>query len=203
MQHALLTKFRVAAGDRPAVLAILAQTTAPGILERFYGRVGDDELLVTAYAASAAALTHHLHAPPPRERERLLTGYLAGDYHRQLLAHVETALDRGVALTGSAYLQLRYIEVPHRVHADYLLWRERTIFKHVRSQELIDSFHAYHTSLSTEPGVLFFSGFSCAPGDYLACFDNEAYKAIVREAGDRYIAGGAAGLHTKIYERLS
>lgn len=202
--HVLTTTIQCDPEHRPQVLAILAETAgSKSVTERLYTRVDScSEILLTSYASAAASLMDQLASADQQERERRLTPFLASDYRRQLLGLVEVASSRDKPLIDSDFLQLRYIEVPRRVHADYLAWREQTIFPHVRAQQAIESFYAYHTSLSTQPGVLFFSGFSCSPADYRVCFENPIYHDIVREAGDRFIAGGTSGLYTRIYQRV-
>ncbi|SER21226.1 hypothetical protein [Actinokineospora terrae] len=132
-----------------------------------------------------------------------LAPYVAGDFRRQVLTFVEAAKSTEDAVPLTRYVQLRHIEVPPGVFADYRKWREGTIFDVVRRAEEVEVFLAYHSLLSTEPGVMFVSGFDTTPERYGAVFASAEYQEIVRQAGSAYIAGGERGLFTTIYERVT
>ncbi|MNV86891.1 hypothetical protein D3C71_1809580 [compost metagenome] len=100
-------------------------------------------------------------------------------------------------------MQLRHVEVRPARHAAYRAWREETIFQVVRDNTEVEVFLAYHSLVSSQPGVMFISGFSGSVQDYRAVFENEKYGEIVRQAGDQYITGGPGGLYTRIYQRAS
>lgn len=127
---------------------------------------------------------------------------LASDFRRQLLAFVEAPKDTPHPLPVTPYVQLRHVEVPPDRFADYRAWRDRTIFEVVRTAPEVEVFLAYHSVLSTEPGVMFVSGFSGPVDAYSAIFNSPRYQGIVREAGDQFITGGDRGLYTRIYRRL-
>lgn len=126
---------------------------------------------------------------------------MRSDWRRHVLEIVEPVKAQASLLPNTAYIQLRHIEVPLSVYQNYISWRKQTIFEHVRKQDLISSFMAYHSLLSTEPGVMFLAGFNCLEQDYVACFNNPHYQNIIKEAGQQYIAGGEKGLYTHIYQR--
>ncbi|MDJ0465894.1 hypothetical protein [Streptomyces sp. H27-C3] len=126
-----------------------------------------------------------------------------GDFRRQVLGFIDAPKPADTPLPQTPYVQMRHIEVPPAVYGAYRDWREETIYDVVRSSDEVDVFLAYHSVLSTEPGVMFVSGFSCDPADYNAVFTSPRYQEIVRQAGDRYIAGGERGLYTEIYARVS
>ena len=131
-----------------------------------------------------------------------LNANLASDFKCQILSLKKVVKPQNSILPESKYLQLRHIEVPLHVLNDYHEWRESTIFKHVIKQQEIESFLAYHSIISTEPGVMFLSGFSCEINNYLDGFKQPSYIDIVKQAGEKYIYGGQSGLYTKIYKRL-
>jgi hypothetical protein len=131
----------------------------------------------------------------------LIKDGLMCDIRRQILTLVEVIKDQDQLVPNTDYLQLRHIEVPLSVYDEYLIWRQRTIFSHVKKQSTIQSFVAYHSLISTEPGVMFLSGFNGNINDYQAGFDSKEYKEIVKEAGTKYIAGGERGLYTTLYQR--
>lgn len=143
-----------------------------------------------------------------KEREcfgKLLTDlapFVDGDFRRQVLEFVEAPKPVDASLPSTPYIQLRHIEVPPAVLATYREWRERTIFDVVRRADEVKVFLAYHSLLSTEPGVMFVSGFEVDPDRYAAVFNTDEYQEIVRQAGSKYIAGGERGLYTKIYKRV-
>lgn len=131
-----------------------------------------------------------------------LAPFVTGDFRRQVLAFVEAPKSTDTAIPSTRYVQMRHIEVPPGVFADYREWRERTIFDVVRRAGEVEVFLAYRSLLSTEPGVMFVSGFDVDPDRYAAVFSTPEYQEIVRQAGSKYIAGGERGLYTTIYERV-
>jgi hypothetical protein len=136
-------------------------------------------------------------------RESFVSGMaskMESDWRQQVIKHVETVKPIKGKLPDSPKLQLRYIEVPLSVKQPYLNWRENTIFDVVRQAEPIDSFLAYHTLFSTQPGVMFLSGFSGDSASYMSeVFLTPRYKQIGKEAGEQFVVGGEGGLSTRIY----
>ncbi|GHE31387.1 hypothetical protein CP980_10925 [Streptomyces vinaceus] len=126
---------------------------------------------------------------------------LVTDFRRHLLEFVEAPKDTADPLPQTPYVQLRYIEVKPREYAAYREWRENTIFDVVRRAEEVQTFLAYHSLISSQPGVMFVSGFEVEPAAYQAVFTSPEYQEIVRQAGDRYIVGGESGLYTRVYKR--
>lgn len=155
------------------------------------------ELTALPDVSSVFALRDHWEA----EREHLGL-QLASDFRRQVLEFIEAPKNCAEPLPATPWLQLRHVEVPPAVHDDYLAWRERTIFDVVRNSPEVEVFLAYHSLISTEPGVMFVSGFSGDVQAYGAVFSSPRYQQIVREAGSQFITGGDKGLYTKIYRRL-
>jgi hypothetical protein len=127
---------------------------------------------------------------------------LSSDFRRQLLVLVEAPKDTPAALPTTPFLQLRHVEVPPGRFEAYRAWREKTIFDVVRASTSVEQFIAYHSVISSEPGVMFLSGFSVDPEVYAATFTSPRYQQIVQEAGDCYITGGERGLYTKLYRRV-
>ncbi|MFJ6831652.1 hypothetical protein [Streptomyces sp. NPDC091209] len=126
-----------------------------------------------------------------------------GDFRRQLLHYVEAPKPTSEALPATPYVQMRHVEVPPPNYRAYRAWREETIFDVVRNAPEVEVFEAYHSVLSSEPGVMFVSGFSCEPAAYQAVFSSPRYQEIVRQAGDQYITGGDRGLYTRLYARVT
>lgn len=132
------------------------------------------------------------------DRQRF-TACMTGDVRRELLGYVEAPKPTDAPLPQTDYVQLRHVEVPPQRHSAYRVWREQTIFQVVRESPLVHTFLAYHSLVSGQPGVMFLAGFNGDPQKYLAVFDTEKYREIVRQAGDKYIAGGKEGLYTRLY----
>lgn len=127
---------------------------------------------------------------------------MASDFRRQIVTFVEAPKDTSDSLPATPYVQLRHVEVPPGNFSAYRAWRERTIFDVVRSAPQVEVFLAYHSALSTEPGVMFVAGFSSAIDEYSAVFNSPRYQEIVREAGNQFITGGSNGLYTRIYRHV-
>ncbi|GLT19053.1 hypothetical protein GCM10007938_28350 [Vibrio zhanjiangensis] len=87
--------------------------------------------------------------------------YLSGDIRRELLRFVEAPITSESKLPNTEFVQLRHVEVPAERYDDYLGWRDRTIFNVVRDNaDKINSFEAYHSLISGQPGVMFVSSFN-------------------------------------------
>jgi len=127
--------------------------------------------------------------------------WMDSDWRRQVLGLKDIVIDQNGIIPNSLYLQLRYIEVPLKKYEEYDNWRKNTIFKYVRQKEQIKSFLAYHTILSTRPGVMFICGFDCPTEDYLEIFSADEFQKISNEAKNKYIYNGPNGLFTKVYQQ--
>lgn len=149
-------------------------------------------------AADFAAGTDLLAADLER-----FASHMNADVKRELLSFVEAPKPCAAPLPQTDYVQLRHVEVPPARYAAYRAWREQTIFQVVKDNAAVEVFLAYHSLVSSQPGVMFISGFSGAVQDYKAVFENDRYREIVRQAGDKYITGGAGGLYTRFYQRAS
>ncbi|WP_391088637.1 hypothetical protein [Vibrio sp. NH-UV-68] len=129
--------------------------------------------------------------------------YLSGDIKRELLRFIEAPIASESELPSTEFVQLRHVEVPAERYDDYLEWRERTIFNVVRDNaDKINSFEAYHSLISGQPGVLFVSSFNGNVEEYMQPFNDENYKDIIKQAGDDYITGGDEGLYTRLYRAI-
>lgn len=125
---------------------------------------------------------------------------LSGDIRRELLTFVESPIDNPLDLPDSKYIQLRHVEVPAHNYCKYRQWRDETIFNVVReNKDKIESFEAFHSLISGQPGVMFISSFNVDKDIYTKPFTDDNYKEIVNQAGDSYISGGNDGLYTRIY----
>lgn len=129
--------------------------------------------------------------------------YLSGDIRRELLRFVEAPIASDSELPNTEFVQLRHVEVPAERYDDYLEWRDRTIFNVVRNNaDKINSFEAYHSLISGQPGVMFISSFNGDVEEYMKPFNDENYKDIIRQAGGEYITGGNEGLYTRLYRAI-
>jgi hypothetical protein len=139
-----------------------------------------------------------------RELGTALAPGLTGDFRRSVHEFVEAPKTSPHALPDTPYVQLRSVQVKPPMLSAYRDWRERTIFDVVRRSPDVEVFFAYHSVLSTEPGVLFISGFKCAPEQHAATFTTAEYEAILRQARDTYIVprGGDRGLFLASYARI-
>ncbi|MCU1612677.1 MAG: hypothetical protein JWO98_217 [Frankiales bacterium] len=173
---------------------------SPTTTDRSYYRALDDNSVLELMTVAPNTLVNQLK--PDRQRlAAQLAPYLTGDFRRQLLRFVEAPKEAATPTPQTPYLQLRHIEVPLERLGEYRDWRDRTIFDVVRRSPQVEEFGAYHTLISTEPGVMFVSGFSCDVDKYMAVFDSEEYRDIIRQAGPRYITG-ERGLYTKMYSHV-
>jgi len=126
--------------------------------------------------------------------------YTISDIHQDIHGFVDTVLPRENYVPQTKYMQLRQIEVPLSGIDDYLEWRKRTIFKYVQKNDKVTSFLAFHSVLSSTPGVLFVTEFEGDPDEYRNSFLTPEYQVIIKEAGHDHIKGG---LNTFEYELVS
>ena len=200
----LITEVTPRAGSTKQVASAWAALMPPksSVTQRAIYQSLDGEVALELCALNTLADATALQPWWALVREKL-GAHLASDFRRQLLAFVEAPKDTSDALPATAYLQLRHVEVPPDRYADYRAWRERTIFDVVRTATEVEVFLAYHTVLSTEPGVMFVSGFSGPVDNYTAVFSSPRYQQIVREAGGQFITGGDRGLYTRLYQLVA
>ncbi|MGG8407632.1 hypothetical protein ACM614_13925 [Streptomyces sp. 12297] len=185
-----------------AIAAWLEPAAPHGAEDRvLYRSLGGDSLLELT-ALDAVEQVEGLRADWARQFEALAP-YAAGDFSRELLGYVEAPKPAATPLPTTPYIQMRHVEVKPEQYAAYRVWRDETIFDVVRTHDEVETFLAYHSVLSSEPGVMFVSGFSCDPQAYTDVFTSPRYQEIVKQAGDRYITGGDRGLYTKLYQRVS
>ncbi|TWA60613.1 hypothetical protein FBZ84_114194 [Azospirillum baldaniorum] len=164
----------------------------------FVALAGDEVMELTAFA-SLAELPAVLAVRT--EAERGVAPWLTGEWRHEILGHVEDVIAAPQAITAAPMVEMRHIEVPPPVYAEYRQWRERTIYEAVRQRSEIDDFRSYQSVLSTEPGVMFVVGFSAEPARYAEVYRTQQYQEILREAGSRYIAQGLSGLRCTLYAR--
>lgn len=169
---------------------------------RLYRSLEDNTLLELAPLTGPAELA--TIQQDSRAQWEALADTLAGDFQRHVHEFVEAPKDCAEDLPDTPYIQLRRVEVKPPVLAEYRAWRDRTIFETVRSADESEVFLAYHSLLSTEPGVLFVAGFSVDPAQHNAVFRTPSYEAILEEVREKYIIpqGGEGGLYTKTYARI-
>lgn len=139
-------------------------------------------------------------------KEKLLT-LLSGDIKSELLTLIDDPLNlNGDSLPYADIIQMRHIEVLPIIYNNYRKWRDQTIFEVVRTHKsIIKSFGAYHSLISSSPGVTFIAA---TDEHNLQQFDdvftNQNYKDILVQAGDNFIIGGTKdGLTTKYYQSIN
>ena len=135
------------------------------------------------------------------ELERGVIPWLAGEWRHEILTHVEDVVPGPGAISTAPMVEMRHIEVPPPVYAEYRGWRERTIYPAVRGRPEIGDFRSYQSVLSSSPGVMFIVGFFEEPERYREVYRTPEYRGVLEEAGNRYIAQGLAGLLCKTYAR--
>jgi len=202
-QYLLIAEITPKEGQSEAVASEWASLPTPqGITERAVFSALDGSTILELNALTTINQIEALATSWEQVWTRLGAN-LASDFRRQLLTFVEAPKDTPQPLPTTPYLQLRHVEVPPGRFDEYRAWRERTIFDVVRNSPTVEQFIAYHSLVSTEPGVMFLSGFSVEPDVYAATFNSPRYQQIVQEAGDNFITGGERGLYTKSYRRVA
>lgn len=199
-KYLLTTEVTFKAGDKSSLIAAW-QKTLPENTQLYLSEIGNSLLELHALK-NLNELTLLLNGNRFTQLKSKMKHFLQSDLSQELLSFVEDVIPQKNHLPAGTFLQMRHIEVPLRAYDEYDQWRKATIFKHVQQLKNVDSFVAYHSLLSSQPGVMFVSSFSCEPEDYLAGFKNPAYQEIIQQAGDRFIAGGKNGLYTTVYKKI-
>lgn len=193
-QFLMISRFPVKSGASRDFSSVLSEVKS----RRTYSSIEGDEVMVL-HALDADITLAELDDEFSKDLKDQAR-YLAGDVSREVLKFVEAPKAIDDLLPDTPYVQLRHVEVKPEAMAAYRKWRDETIFDVVRNAEEVETFLAYHSVVSGQPGVMFVSGFSTPPDTYADVFASERYQSIVQEAGDKYITGGTNGLYTKIYE---
>jgi len=177
-QHLLITEITPKDGQCKTVASAWASLPTPqGIVGRAIFSALDDSAVLELSALSSIERIGSLASSWEQVWTRLGAN-LASDFRRQLLVFVEAPKDTPQPLPTTPYLQLRHVEVPPGRFDEYRAWRERTIFDVVRNSPAVEQFIPYHSLVSTEPGVMFLSGFSVEPDVYAATFNSSRYQQI-------------------------
>ncbi|AYN19535.1 hypothetical protein [Alcaligenes aquatilis] len=202
-QFIMITEIDVTSGKTQEVVEKWRSITpAEDVLQRVFYRSTDDETVLEIVALESLNVQGSLLSYFDTTTEAV-RDFLKSDFRRQLLSFVEAPRNTDGLLPSTQFLQLRHVEVLPPMYKAYRHWREETIFDVVRSAEVIELFLAYHSAISTEPGVMFLSGFNGDVDSYMKVFNSDRYKDIVQQAGNQYITGGEKGLYTRLYQLIS
>lgn len=115
-----------------------------------------------------------------------ISPFMHCDIRRELIEIKDIVKKMSEVLPVSHQMQMRYIEVPLNVMEDYHHWRKETIFKNILKRDEIKGFIAYHSVISTIPGVTFFVDYDCTPEQLTAGFKGPHYQQIIEQA-PRYV----------------
>ena len=202
-QFIMITEIDVTSGTTQEVVEKWRSITpAEDVLQRVFYRSTDDETVLEIVALNSLNVQGSLLSYFDTTTEAV-RDFLKSDFRRQLLSFVEAPRKTDGLLPSTQFLQLRHVEVLPPMYKAYRHWREETIFDVVRNAEVIELFLAYHSAISTEPGVMFLSGFNGDVDSYMKVFNSDRYKDIVQQAGNQYITGGEKGLYTRLYQLIS
>lgn len=147
------------------------------------------------------ALGEYLQAEQLERDANALRKLMTHDVRREILTMHTPVKPSATYLPTSEKFQQRYIEVPGMVLPEYFQWRIKTIFAHVLKREDVHSFLAYHSLVSSTPGVYFFVEFDSSYESLMSGFTSPEYQEIIRQA-DQFIVGGNVNLSTKGFERI-
>jgi quinol monooxygenase YgiN len=162
-----------------------------------YKGLNDNTLVLLYEVTDFSELQKKLESAEYQKFVYEIAPLLASDFHQEIAGLVETVRTRQTLVPTTAFMQLRHIEVPLSGIEPYLDWRKRRIFEFVKRNNKVQSFLAFHSVFSTEPGVLFVTEFAGDPDEYRNSFLTPEYQQIIKEAGHDHIKGG---LHTTEYQ---
>lgn len=174
-----------------------------GLTDRvLYKHSEKNSLLELTLLDKPSSIETELSSPLRLSYQDLVKPTLLTDWRMQLLGLKNKVITGKSMLPDTKYLQWRYIEVPLSVYDDYFQWRRANIFKYVERFPEINYFMAYHSTLSTKPGVVFLSGFSGDVDKYMDVFNADEFQKVSTEAKQKYILGGDQGLALTLYSQV-
>ncbi|HEX5751608.1 MAG TPA: hypothetical protein VFZ09_35630 [Archangium sp.] len=193
----LLNYMKMAAQELQGVAQILRQPrpTDARFPRSVYQHEGGDRLMEFVALQELSGLGELLGDASWRETESLVRPRLAVDYRRQIHVLSDVVKPPASPVPGGDRLQLTRAEIAPRKLGEYHAWRRDAFFPHVRAQEHVEGFTAYHSVLSTEPGTLFLAQFSCSFEEYLESQKAPAYQELTRHAASHYVLGAVATSH--------
>jgi hypothetical protein len=186
--------------DEVAALLSLQRPTDEQLPRSVYRHEGGDRLLELVALPGLSAVGSLMGDSIWLEVERSVRPRLAVDFRRQV--HVlRHAVRQTSALPRSASLQLTRMEVSPQLTQSYQALREQTLYPHVDKCEAVESFAALDAVVSTEPGSLYLTGFSCDKARFSETFATGKQRDFSSEAASRFVIGGAAAVHSSYWHK--
>lgn len=201
-QYLLITQFGVNQSDESQVAKQWNNVYQNSGNRKLYRKRGKSDFLELLLLDSPASFEAELNNDLRHTFNQAIKPLMRTDWRQEILSLKDVVVTNEQPLPDTKYLQLRYIEVPLSVYDEYFQWRKRTIFDYVKKFPQIDYFTAYHSILSTKPGVMFLSGFSGDVDQYMSIFNADQFQRISNEAKAKYIYGGDQGLSLTMYEKI-
>lgn len=192
--------------DRKNINELRRLIAGPMAIDRVIDRVAyisdtDEEIVEIVGFDSVVPLSLFLEGEKLNKDSRQIRELMTQDIRREILKIHTTVKGAEFQIPTAENLQIRFIEVPGVVLDEYFEWRKKTIFKHVEGREDVGSFLAYHSLVSSNPGVTFLVEYTGSYENLMEGFTSPQYREIVRQA-DRFIVGGNVNLSTKGYKRI-
>lgn len=199
--YIVVTEFEYLTGKEDTIINIWNLSEAKKILKEsvLYKAIQKNSFVLLFKINDFSEVQQYIEGTEYKQFIDDVAEYLDSDIHQEIVALVKHVEPRENLLPTSEFMQLRHIEVPLSGIESYLDWRERTIFEFVKRNDKVKSFVAFHSLLSSTPGVLFITEFEGDPDEYRESFLTPEYQEIIKEAGHDHIKGG---LNTFEYKRV-
>ena len=191
-------KLDAQAAEEVSSLLTLARPTDARFPRSIYQHEGRDRLLEFVALPDLAAVGALLTDSAWLEIERSVRPRLSVDFRRQVYG-LRHAVRQRSALPTAPALQLLRMEVTPQLSQSYGALREQTLYSHVEKSSVVESFAALEASISTEPGSLYLSGFTCEKARFIEEFTVGRAREFMTEAGNRFVIGGAPAIHTSVW----
>lgn len=191
-------KLEPQSADEVGGLLSLTRPTDARFPRSIYQHEGGDRLLELVALPDLGALGSLLTDSAWLEIERSVRPRLTVDFRRQV--HVlRHAVRQASALPTAAALQLMRMEVTPQLSQSFQALREQTLYPHAEKSSVVESFLALDSVISTEPGVLYLTGFGCEKAKFVDEFATGSQREFVTEAASRFVIGGAAAIHSSLW----
>jgi hypothetical protein len=203
-RHLLLNymKLDANAADEVASLLTLARPTDSRLPRSIYQHEAGDRLLELVALPDLGALGPLMSDPAWLEIERSVRPRLAVDFRRQVHT-LRYCARQSSTLPTAASLQLTRMEVAPKLTQSHQALREQMLYPHAEKSSVVESFLAFDSLISTEPGVLYLTGFSCEKSRFVEEFATGRQREFLTEVALRFVIGGEAAIHSSLWLKRS
>jgi hypothetical protein len=137
-----------------------------------------------------------------RELEDAVRPQLAADFRRQIHSLSRSVKGSATPVPSLRHLELRRHEVPPALLGEYAGWRREVLLPYLSQLPELEAFAAYHSVVSTEPGALLLSQFSCSPARYRESVETPELAELVKHIASRYTLSASVSAPPSLWTKI-